>query len=95
MSVKIGFKNPIWLFHILTEFYHGKCSKKYYFFASILGENMEKFTKEECKTLSALIQEATRLIKKERLKKEFYEIQNFWTEKAKEKEITIEEDLER
>lgn len=62
---------------------------------SDLVEDVERIAKEENKTVSAVIQEAIRLIKKERLKREFYEIQNFWTEKAKEKGILTEEDLER
>ncbi|MEM1974113.1 MAG: hypothetical protein QXN68_04935 [Thermoplasmata archaeon] len=60
-----------------------------------LAEDVERIAKEENKTFSAVIQEAIRLIRKERLKREFYEIQNFWTEKAKEKGILTEEDLER
>ncbi|MEJ5228162.1 ribbon-helix-helix protein, CopG family [Thermodesulfovibrio sp.] len=60
-----------------------------------LAEDVERIAKEENKTVSAVIQEAIRLIKKERLKREFYEIQNFWTEKAKDKGILTEEDLER
>lgn len=60
-----------------------------------LAEDVERIAKEENKTVSAVIQEAIRLIRKERLKREFYEIQNFWTEKAKEKGILTEEDLER
>ncbi|WP_297212676.1 MULTISPECIES: ribbon-helix-helix protein, CopG family [Thermodesulfovibrio] len=60
-----------------------------------LAEDVERIAKEENKTVSAVIQEAIRLIKKEKFKKEFYEIQNFWTEKAKEQGILTEEDLER
>lgn len=60
-----------------------------------LAEDVERIAKEENKTFSAVIQEAIRLIRKERLKREFYEIQNFWTEKAKEKGILTEEELER
>lgn len=60
-----------------------------------LAEEVEKIAKEENKTISAIIQEAIRLIKKEKLKQEFYEIQNYWSKKAVEKGILTEEDLER
>ena len=60
-----------------------------------LAEEVEKIAKEENKTISAIIQEAIRLIKKEKLKQEFYEIQNYWSKKALEKGILTEEDLER
>ncbi|MDI1472833.1 MAG: ribbon-helix-helix protein, CopG family [Thermodesulfovibrio sp.] len=60
-----------------------------------LAEEVEKIAKEENKTISAVIQEAIRLIKKEKLKQEFYEIQNYWSKKALEKGILTEEDLER
>jgi hypothetical protein len=39
--------------------------------------------------------EALRLTKQERLKKEFYQIQGFWSKKAKEKGILTEEDLKK
>jgi len=36
-----------------------------------------------------------RLAKRERLKREFYQVQNYWSRKAKEKGILTERDLER
>ena len=47
------------------------------------------------KPLSAVIQDALRLARKERMKKEFYQIQDYWSRKAKEKGILTEKDLER
>jgi hypothetical protein len=47
------------------------------------------------KTLSALTQEALRLSRKERLKKDFFEIQGYWSSKAKLKGILTEKDLKR
>ena len=41
----------------------------------------------EGKTLSAVIQDALRATRKERLKREFYQIQGYWSHKAKEKGI--------
>ena len=59
-----------------------------------LASEVEEIAREEGKPLSAVIQDALKLAKKERLKKEFYQIQNFWSRKAKEKGILTEKDLE-
>lgn len=58
-----------------------------------LAKEAENLAREEGKTLSAVIQEALRLTKKERLKKEFYQLQGYWSQKAKGKGILTEKDL--
>ncbi len=60
-----------------------------------LAKEAEEMAREERKTLSAVIQEALKLSRKEKLKKEFYQSQNYWSSKAKEKGILSEEDLKR
>jgi metal-responsive CopG/Arc/MetJ family transcriptional regulator len=60
-----------------------------------LAKEVEDIAREEGKTLSAVIQEALKVSKRERLKKEFYEIQKYWSSKAKEKGILTEKDLKR
>jgi len=60
-----------------------------------LAKEAEEIAREERKTLSAVIQEALRLSRKEKLKKEFYQIQDYWSLKAKEKGIVTEKDLKR
>ena len=60
-----------------------------------LAKEAEEMAREERKTLSAVIQDALRLSRKEKLKKEFYQSQNYWSSKAKEKGILSEEDLKR
>jgi metal-responsive CopG/Arc/MetJ family transcriptional regulator len=60
-----------------------------------LAKEAEETAREEGKTLSAVIQDALRLARKERLKKEFYQIKEYWSQKAKEKGILTEKDLER
>jgi len=59
-----------------------------------LAREIEEIAREEGKPLSVVIQDALKLAKKERLKKEFYQIQNYWSRKAKEKGILTEKDLE-
>ncbi len=60
-----------------------------------LAKEVEEIAREEGKPLSAVIQDALRLARKERIKKEFYQIQDYWSRKAKEKGIITEKDLER
>jgi metal-responsive CopG/Arc/MetJ family transcriptional regulator len=60
-----------------------------------LAKEVEDISREEGKSLSAVIQDALRLARKERIKKEFYQIQDYWSRKAKEKGILAEKDLER
>ncbi|MBP9561352.1 MAG: ribbon-helix-helix protein, CopG family [Syntrophorhabdaceae bacterium] len=58
-----------------------------------LAREIEVMAEEEGKTISAVVQDAIRILKKERLKKEFYQIQGYWSSKAKEKGIFTENDL--
>ena len=60
-----------------------------------LAKEAEETASDEGKTLSAVIQDALRFARKERLKKEFYQIQGYWSGKAKKKGILSEKDLER
>jgi metal-responsive CopG/Arc/MetJ family transcriptional regulator len=60
-----------------------------------LAREAEEIASEEGKTLSAVIQDALRVARRERLKRGFKEIQGYWSRKAKEKGILSEKDLER
>jgi len=60
-----------------------------------LAKEAEEIAREEGKTLSDVIQDALRLARKERLKGEFYKAQEYWSQKAKEKGVLTEKDLER
>ena len=60
-----------------------------------LAKEVEEIAREERKTLSAVVQEALKLSRKEKLRKEFYQVQDYWSLKAKEKGILTEKDLKR
>ena len=60
-----------------------------------LAREAEELASEEGKTLSAVIQDALRVARRERLKRGFKEIQGYWSRKAKEKGILSEKDIER
>lgn len=60
-----------------------------------LSKELEEIAKDEGKTVSAVIQEALRTAKRERLRSGFLESQRYWTRKAKEKGILTDRDLRR
>jgi predicted transcriptional regulator len=60
-----------------------------------LAREVEEMAREEGRPVSAVIQDALRQAKRERLKRNFYQVQGFWSRKAKEKGILSEKDLER
>ena len=59
-----------------------------------LAQEAEEAARLEGKTLSGVIQDALRLMRRERLKNEFYRLEDFWSSKARGKGILTEEDLE-
>jgi metal-responsive CopG/Arc/MetJ family transcriptional regulator len=73
----------------------GKAVKRTISLPFELAKEVEEIAREERKTLSAVIQDALRLSKKERLKREFYQTQGYWSSKAKGKGILTEKDLLR
>ena len=60
-----------------------------------LSKELEEMAQEEGKTVSAVIQEALRIAKRERMKSKFVDTQQYWTRKAKEKGILTERDLQK
>ncbi len=60
-----------------------------------LAKETEEIARDEGKPLSAVIQDALWLARRERLKKEFRQLQGYWSKKAKEKGILTEKDLQR
>lgn len=60
-----------------------------------LAREAEELATDEGKSLSAVIQDALRLARRERLKQEFGRAQGFWSKKARERGILSEKDLER
>ncbi len=73
----------------------GRAIKKTISLPLNLAREVEEIAREEGKPLSAVIQEALKLARRERLKKEFYQIQDYWSRKAKQKGILTEKDLKR
>jgi metal-responsive CopG/Arc/MetJ family transcriptional regulator len=60
-----------------------------------LLKDAERIAREEGKTLSAIVQDALRLARKERLLGEWKAAQGYWSARAREKGLLREEDLER
>ena len=60
-----------------------------------LAKEVETIASEEGRTVSSVIQDALKTARKIRLESEFYQIQDYWSRKAKEKGILTEKDLEK
>lgn len=60
-----------------------------------LAEEAARVAREEGKTLSAIIQDALRLSRQQRLQNEMHELQGYWSRKAIEKGVLTEQDLDR
>jgi len=60
-----------------------------------LAREAEEVASEEGKTLSAVVQDALRLARRERLKQEFGHAQEFWSRKARKRGVLSEKELER
>lgn len=61
-----------------------------------LKDEIEKLSKKENRSFNSIVNEALKLlIKKNKLKSEFFEIQNYWNKIAKRKKIFTEEELEK
>jgi len=60
-----------------------------------LAEDAERVAKEEGKSLSAVIQDALRLSRRQRLSGEWKEMQGYWSTRAREKGLLKESDIER
>ncbi len=73
----------------------GSAVKKTISLPPALSKELEEIAQEEGKTISAVIQEALRIAKRERLKTRFLDTQQYWTRKAKEKGILTERDLQK
>jgi len=60
-----------------------------------LLEDAERVAREEGKTLSAVVQEALRLARRERLGADWKGAQSYWSARARKKGLLKEEDLDR
>ena len=73
----------------------GSAVKRTISLPSDLAEEIDEISKTEGRSVSSIVQDALRLARTQRLKKEFSEIQGFWSEKAKESGILTQKDLDR
>ncbi len=60
-----------------------------------LAEDAERVAKEEGKSLSAVVQDALRLSRRQRLRGEWKATQGYWSARAREKGLLKEGDLEK
>jgi Arc/MetJ-type ribon-helix-helix transcriptional regulator len=60
-----------------------------------LAEDIEELARSSGKTVSAVVQEALRTARQERLRQELRGIQGYWSCRAREKKVLTEKDLDR
>ena len=60
-----------------------------------LARQVDEIAQSEGKTVSAVVQDALRLARREYLKREFADIQGYWSARARDKGILTERDLNR
>ncbi len=60
-----------------------------------LARQVEEIAASEGKTVSAVVQDALRMARREYLKQEYRGIQSYWSTRAREKGILTDKDLRR
>lgn len=60
-----------------------------------LARETAELARNEGRSISSIIQEALRIARAERLKRELHDIQGFWSAKAREKGVLTERQLTR
>jgi Arc/MetJ-type ribon-helix-helix transcriptional regulator len=72
-----------------------KAVKKAISLPADLAAEVEAIARDENKSLSAVVQDALRALKRSRLRGEFRELQNYWSGRARSAGILSQRDLER
>jgi hypothetical protein len=72
-----------------------KAVKKAISLPADLAAEVEAIAREENKSLSAVVQDALRAMKRSRLRSEFRELQGYWSNRARAAGVLSERDLER
>ncbi len=73
----------------------GNVVKKTISLPAALARQAEALARAECKTLSAVVQDALRQARIERRLQELRGVQGYWSRRARDKGILTERDLER
>lgn len=72
-----------------------KAVKKAISLPADLAAEAEAIAREENKSLSAVVQDALRALKRSRLRGEFQDLQGYWSTRARAKGVLSERELER
>ena len=72
-----------------------KAVKKAISLPADLAAEVEAIARDENKTLSAVVQDALRALKRSRLRSEFRDLQGYWSKRARAAGVLSERDLQR
>jgi len=89
---------PLWWYFLPPGFLGAtvsKAVKKAISLPADLAAEVEAIARDENKSLSAVVQDALRALKRSRLRGEFRELQGYWSNRARAAGILSERDLER
>jgi hypothetical protein len=81
--------------HHLEEGIVSKAVKKAISLPAELAAEAEAIAREENKSLSAVVQDALRALKRTRLRSEFRDLQGYWSTRSRAKGVLSERELER
>jgi metal-responsive CopG/Arc/MetJ family transcriptional regulator len=73
----------------------GKAVKRTISLPPDLAEEIDEISRSEGKSVSAIVQDALRLARSERLKQRLRDVQGYWSQKAREKGVLTQKDLDR
>jgi Arc/MetJ-type ribon-helix-helix transcriptional regulator len=88
----------LWWYFLLPEpmgAIVSKAVKKAISLPADLAAEVEAIARDENKSLSAVVQDALRAMKRSRLRGEFRELQGYWSSRARAAGVLSERDLER
>src|SRR5271169_3782198 len=80
---------------LVEETIVSKAVKKAISLPADLAAEVEAIARDENKSLSAVVQDALRAMKRSRLRAEFRELQGYWSARARDKGVLSERELER
>jgi hypothetical protein len=92
---RFGRSGGIFYYQELVGTTVNKAVKKAISLPADLAAEVEAIAREENKSLSAVVQDALRALKRSRLRGEFRELQGYWSNRARAAGILSERDLER
>jgi hypothetical protein len=92
---RLGYSGGSFYYQTLGDTNVSRAVKKAISLPADLAAEVEAIARDENKSLSAVVQDALRAMKRSRLRGEFRELQGYWSSRARAAGVLSERDLER